>query len=52
VLFEATERIMAAITDLVAELRQEPPPAERFDPRKAGVKQIGNPHKDKKRRRA
>lgn len=52
VLFEATERIMAAITDLVAELRQETPPAERFDPRKAGVKQIGNPDKDKKRRRA
>ena len=61
VLHEATERIMAAITDLVAELRQETPPAERFDPRAAGVKEIGNPHKDtpnnrpsndKKRRRA
>ena len=29
---EATDRIMDAITALVAELRQEPPPAERFDP--------------------
>ena len=28
---------MAAITALVAELRGEQPPAERFDPRKAGV---------------
>ena len=29
---EATDRIMDAITALVAELRQEPPPAERFVP--------------------
>ena len=49
---EATERIMAAITDLVADLRGEPAPAVRFDPRAAGVRQIGNPRKDKKRRRA
>ncbi|WP_375431940.1 lysophospholipid acyltransferase family protein [uncultured Friedmanniella sp.] len=33
VLAEATERIMAAITALVAELRAESPPAVRFDPR-------------------
>jgi 1-acyl-sn-glycerol-3-phosphate acyltransferase len=52
VLHEATERIMSAITDLVADLRDETPPATRFDPRTAGVKQIGNPNKDKKRRRA
>jgi hypothetical protein len=26
---------MDAITSLVAELRQEPPPAERYDPRRA-----------------
>jgi hypothetical protein len=51
VLQEATERIMAAITTLVADLRHETPPAVRFDPRAAGVRQIGNPH-DKKRRRA
>ncbi len=31
-LAEATDRIMDAITALVAELRQEPPPAERFVP--------------------
>ena len=30
---EATDRIMDAITALVAELRREPPPAERYDPR-------------------
>ncbi len=34
-LTEATERIMIAITDLVAELRRESPPAVRFDPRQA-----------------
>ncbi len=33
---EATDRIMGAITDLVAVLRGEVPPAERFDPRTAG----------------
>lgn len=33
VLAEATERIMAAITGLVAELRQEPPPEQPYDPR-------------------
>jgi 1-acyl-sn-glycerol-3-phosphate acyltransferase len=49
---EATERIMAAISDLVADLRGEPAPAVRFDPRAAGVRQIGNPRKDKKRRGA
>jgi 1-acyl-sn-glycerol-3-phosphate acyltransferase len=48
VLHEATERIMDAITALVADLREESPPAERFDPRRAGVQQIGNPKKQKK----
>jgi 1-acyl-sn-glycerol-3-phosphate acyltransferase len=57
VLHEATARIMAAITELVADLRGETPPPELFDPRAAGVQQIGNPkkdrpNKDKKRRRA
>jgi len=51
VLQEATERIMAAITSLVADLRGEPAPAERFDPRKAGVRQTGNPNRDTKRKR-
>jgi 1-acyl-sn-glycerol-3-phosphate acyltransferase len=45
---EATRRIMAALTDLVAELRHETPPSERFDPRKAGVRQTGNPKRSEK----
>jgi hypothetical protein len=40
----ATDRIMDAITVLLAEIRQEPPPAERFDPRRSGVRLTGNPH--------
>jgi 1-acyl-sn-glycerol-3-phosphate acyltransferase len=56
VLHRATDRIMDAIAVLVGELRDEDPPAERFDPRKAGVTEIGNPHKsthdDKKGRPA
>lgn len=46
VIAEATDRIMAAITDLVADLRGEPAPAERFDPRAHGVRETGNPHDD------
>jgi 1-acyl-sn-glycerol-3-phosphate acyltransferase len=42
---EATRRIMAALTDLVAELRHETAPTERFDPRRSGVRQTGNPRK-------
>ena len=42
---QATARIMDALTALVAELRHEQPPAERFDPRKAGMRQTGNPGK-------
>ena len=42
---EATARIMAAVTEIVEELRGEVAPAERFDPRKMGVTQIGNPRK-------
>jgi 1-acyl-sn-glycerol-3-phosphate acyltransferase len=45
VIAEATERIMDAITALVAEVRGEDAPAQRFDPRTAGVSSIGNPHK-------
>ncbi|MFL6025368.1 MAG: lysophospholipid acyltransferase family protein [Friedmanniella sp.] len=33
VLAEATERILASLTALVAELRAEPPPVQRYDPR-------------------
>jgi hypothetical protein len=35
---------MDAITAIVADLRGETPPAERFDPRARGVREIGNPH--------
>ena len=41
----ATDRIMDAITGLVAGLREEEPPAERYDPRTSGVRQTGNPNK-------
>ncbi len=47
VLREATDRIMDAISALVADLRHEPPPAECFDPKAAGVTEIGNPNKEK-----
>jgi 1-acyl-sn-glycerol-3-phosphate acyltransferase len=41
---EATARIMAAITALLEDIRGESAPAERFDPRVAGVAEIGNPN--------
>lgn len=41
VLHEATDRIMASITELVAEIRGEEAPAERFDPRREGLSEIG-----------
>jgi 1-acyl-sn-glycerol-3-phosphate acyltransferase len=40
---QATARIMAAVVSLVEEIRGETAPAERFDMRKAGVREIGNP---------
>jgi 1-acyl-sn-glycerol-3-phosphate acyltransferase len=43
-LSKATERIMAAITTLLEEIRGESSPAERFDSRKAGIAEIGNPN--------
>jgi 1-acyl-sn-glycerol-3-phosphate acyltransferase len=48
VLHEATDRIMAAITRLVEDLRGEKAPAERFDPKASGVLEIGNPRKKKR----
>lgn len=48
VLHEATDRIMAAITALVEDLRGEKAPAVRFDPRTSGVAEIGNPRKKKR----
>jgi 1-acyl-sn-glycerol-3-phosphate acyltransferase len=46
---QATDRIMAALTVLVAEIRGEQAPAEVFDPRTAGVRPIGNPNKKDRR---
>ena len=43
---EATDRIMAAITAIVADLRGGSPPAVRYDPRATGVREIGNPVED------
>ena len=51
VLHEATERIMVAVTGLLAEIRGETPPTTRFDPRVAGVREIGNPNGERSRRR-
>jgi 1-acyl-sn-glycerol-3-phosphate acyltransferase len=45
VLAEATDRIMAALTAAVAQLRGRTPPAVRFDPKAAGVPVTGNPHR-------
>jgi 1-acyl-sn-glycerol-3-phosphate acyltransferase len=44
VLLAATDRIMDEITRLLEEIRGERAPAERFDPRTAGVSLIGNPY--------
>jgi len=46
----ATDRIMAALTQLLAELRDEQAPAERFDPKAAGVAEIGNPNEKKRKK--
>lgn len=40
-LAEATDLLMIAITDLVATMRQETPPAERWDPSRKGQAEIG-----------
>lgn len=44
-LAEATERIMAAITGLLEEIRGERAPALRFDPREGGVPRTGDPRR-------
>ncbi len=49
---EATERIMAALTELVADVRGETAPTERFNPRTAGVSEFGNPHEGGRRGKA
>ena len=55
VLKQATDRIMDDVTRLLEEIRGEKAPAERFDPRTAGVREIGNPEarrtaRDRRRR--
>ena len=44
VLREATNRIMDDVTRLLEGIRGGHAPPERFDPRSAGVREIGNPH--------
>lgn len=44
VLREATDRIMAAITLLLEDIRGGQAPASRFDSKAAGMADIGNPH--------
>jgi hypothetical protein len=48
VLREATTRIMDDITGLLEEIRGASAPAVRFDPRAAGIREIGNPHRTRK----
>ena len=50
VLREATNRIMDAITRLLEDIRGTQAPVDRFDPKALGVKQIGNPNRDKRPR--
>jgi 1-acyl-sn-glycerol-3-phosphate acyltransferase len=52
VVTEATDRITAAVTALVAELRGETPPARPFDPRAQGVAVTGNPHPPRRQLRS
>lgn len=51
VLHQATDRIMAAITALVEDLRGESAPPVRFDPATSGGHVIGNPRKPPKETR-
>ena len=46
VLREATDRIMAALTAMLAEIREEPAPEIRFDPAKMHLPLTGNPHRN------
>jgi 1-acyl-sn-glycerol-3-phosphate acyltransferase len=44
ILRAATERIMLAVTALLAEVRDEPPPSERYDPGATDLPRIGYPY--------
>jgi 1-acyl-sn-glycerol-3-phosphate acyltransferase len=45
VLAQATEKIMVAITEMLAQIRDERPPAVRFDPRTSDLPRTGNPRR-------
>jgi 1-acyl-sn-glycerol-3-phosphate acyltransferase len=47
-LYEVTEKIMAAITHLLEEIRGEKAPVVRFDPRRAGLPTSGNPDRTRR----
>ena len=51
VINQATARIMDALTELVADLRGEQPPAERFDPRKKGLSETGDFRKAERKKK-
>jgi hypothetical protein len=42
----ATEKIMTAITEQLEKIRGEQAPAERFDMRRAGVPETGDPSRE------
>jgi 1-acyl-sn-glycerol-3-phosphate acyltransferase len=42
---EVTERIMTAITELLEQIRGEPAPAVRFDPKQSDLPRTGNPRR-------
>lgn len=46
---QATVRIIAAITELLEQVRHETAPAKRFDPRTEGVREFGNPNAEGRR---
>jgi len=48
---EATDRIMTALVRVLEEVRGEKAPTDRFDPAKAGVRLIGNPHPHEPRKK-
>lgn len=51
VLQQATDRIMDAITHELEDIRGGTAPEVRYDPRRAGVKEIGNPNASERRHR-
>jgi 1-acyl-sn-glycerol-3-phosphate acyltransferase len=52
VLAEATDQVIGDLTAVLAQIRQERPPALRWDPRSAGQPTIGNPYRRSRRSRS